>query len=122
MKKIFIIESNINYLHSLEAKFRLGGFSVETNSGNCEEIDLIRQIEAFMPEFIVLDLFLINIKSVAHLSKIPVFVYGSDNGENAEAKCLAQGAKYYFTKEELNCEGVFEKVKKIIQNQEILKK
>jgi len=127
MKKILIIEDDVNVLHGLEAMFRVDGFEVLLDSGDFLIKDIIHKIKIKKPDYIILDLVLpkvdgfelLNfIKSDEDVFMIPIFVFSDMSDEDIRVRCHNLGADYFFLKQDLNIQEFFSRVKKIIINRQ----
>lgn len=126
-KKIFLLEDDVNILYGLEAQFSTDNFEVESSEGEEDVEELLDNIRAFSPDYLVLDLILPKldgfevvkkIKEDEELSDLPIFIFTDLSDEDSKNRSLELGADYYFIKEEFDIYEFAEKVKKIINNKE----
>ncbi|MCF7860439.1 response regulator [Patescibacteria group bacterium] len=126
-KKIFILEDDVNILYGLETQLSASDFVVESSEGEEEVEELMNNIRAFSPDYMILDLILPKIdgfdiikrvKGDEELSDLPIFIFTDLSDEDSKRRSLDIGADYYFIKEEFDTYEFAEKVKKIINNQE----
>ena len=130
-KKIFIIEDDANILYGLEAEFTSADFEVEVSEGEEELEELMDLLSDFDPDYIVLDLILPKVDGFEVIKKIKehndlcekqIFIFTDLSDEDSRQRSLEMGADYVFFKEEFDIFEFTEKVKKIIHNQEKVKK
>lgn len=128
-KKIFIIEDEASLLYSLQAKFRIEGFEVMTDTGS-EQAEVINKILRFKPGYLILDLILPKvdgfvllkeIKNQEGISTIPIFIFTNLSDQESRAKGLKLGADYYLVKADFSIDQFVSKIKAIIRNQEKFK-
>lgn len=126
-KKIFIIEDDADITYGLESQFEAADFEVEIATGDEELEELMENIRAFEPDYIILDLILPKIDGFEIIKKIKedgelndkeIFIFTDLSDEDGRARSLEIGADYVFFKEEFDTFEFAEKVKKIIANQE----
>ncbi len=126
-KKIFIVEDDANILYGLESQFTAADIDVELSEANEEIEELIAEIKAFDPDYIILDLILPKIdgfevvrkiKSDDELSEKEIFIFTDLSDEDSRSRSLELGADYVFFKEEFDTFEFAEKVKKIVGNKE----
>jgi len=124
-KKIFIIEDDANLLSSLQAKFSLEGFQVETSSGNVEIQEIINDIKRSRSDYIVLDLILPRVDGFEIIKDLnadeetvdlPIFIFTNLSDQDSRSRGMELGAKYYFIKNDFSVDEFVEKIKKIINN------
>ncbi len=124
-KKLFIIENDANILYGLRAKFSVGGFQVEIDTGAGAVEEILSKIKIFNPDFIILDLILLKVDGFSILSGLkaengvagtPVFVFTSLSDEDSRERGNNLGADYYFIKNDFSIDEFAEKIKKIIFN------
>jgi DNA-binding response OmpR family regulator len=129
-KRIFIVEDDANILYSLKAKLAIVGFDVEVNIGT-SQIDIIKEITAFKPDLIVLDLILPKIdgfevlkdlKSSTETKNVPVFIFTNLSDEDSRTRGGELGCDLYFLKNLLNIDEFVNKIIKIFKNKEKLAK
>jgi DNA-binding response OmpR family regulator len=122
-KKLFITEDDANILSTLQAKFSVDGFQVETNAGTDEAREILKKVKIFKPDFIILDLLLPKtdgfeilkkIKGDNEISKTPVFIFTNLSDADSRARSEALGANYYFIKDDFMVDEFVEKVEKIV--------
>ncbi|MFH1522791.1 MAG: response regulator [Patescibacteria group bacterium] len=125
LKKIFIIEDDVNVLYSLQAKFSLNGFQVKTNSGNSVIQELIDEVKKFKPDYVILDLILPKVdgfeiikalKTEKETASSHIFVFTNLSDEDSRTRGIDLGAEQYFFKVDFGIDEFVEKVKKIIEN------
>ena len=125
-KKIFILEDDVNILYGLEAQFSADEFAVESSEGEEGLEELLDNIRAFSPDYLILDLILPKldgfevvkkIKEDDELSDLQIFIFTDLSDEDSKNRSLELGADYYFIKEDFDTYEFAEKVKKIISNQ-----
>ncbi len=125
-KKIFILEDDVNILYGLEAQFSADEFAVESSEGEEDLEELLDNIRAFSPDYLILDLILPKldgfevvkkIKEDDELSDLQIFIFTDLSDEDSKNRSLELGADYYFIKEDFDTYEFAEKVKKIISNQ-----
>lgn len=126
-KKIYIIEDDADLLYELESQFNADNFLTETSYGDEELLELIKNVEDFEPDYIILDLILPKvdgfellkkIKENSYLSLKPIFVFTDLSDEDSRARSLSLGADYIFFKNNFDAFEFAEKVKGIVRNQE----
>jgi len=131
IKKIHIIEDNVNILGGLQAKFSSLGMEVSISDGSGDIEHIMRAIIKIKPHYIILDLILPlvegleilqSIKANENIHSIPVFVFSDFSENDLKNKCLNLGADYYFVKNEFNLDQFVDKVIRIINNREKLAK
>ncbi len=129
IKKIFIIEDDVNILYGLESQFEAGGFEVEISEGGEEIEELMDRLRDFIPNYIILDLILPKldgfeivrrIKEDSELSDKEIFIFTDLSDEDSRQRSLELGADYFFFKEEFDTFEFAEKVKKIVENGDIV--
>ena len=127
-KKVFIIEDDINILHSLNAKFNSHGISTLTENGHSKLYEVIHRIILEKPDFIILDLILPEldgfeilgkIKSEGEISSIPIFIFSDMSEDDVKSKCEMLGSDYYFLKQDFNIDQFVVKIFKILKNKHI---
>lgn len=126
-KKIYIIEDDADLLYELESQFNADNFLTETSYGDEELLELVKNVEEFEPDYIILDLILPKIDGFELLKKIkensflslkPIFVFTDLSDEDSKARSLSLGADYIFFKNNFDAFEFAEKVKGIVRNQE----
>ncbi len=126
-KKIFIVEDDANILYGLESQFTAADIDVEISEANEEIEELMAEIKAFDPDYIILDLILPKIdgfevvrkiKADDELSEKEIFIFTDLSDEDSRSRSLELGADYVFFKEEFDTFEFAEKVKKIVGNKE----
>lgn len=126
-KKIFIIEDDVNILYGLQAQLSTD-FLVELSEGEEELEELISQIKAFSPDYLILDLILPKldgfevikrIREDDDLSNLPIFIFTDLSDEDSKSRSLELGADYYFIREEFDIFAFVDKVKKIISRPDL---
>jgi DNA-binding response OmpR family regulator len=131
VSKALIIDGNANFLYGLETKFVVSGIDVLTYDGTGYVEDIMQLLRQEKINFIISDLELPNfnglealekIKAEPTFSQIPYFIYTFINDEKVKIKSLNLGANYYFLKEEIGLDEFSLKVKKILFNQEKIKR
>src|SRR3989339_1147960 len=131
IKKIHIIEDNVNILGGLQAKFSSLGMEVSISDGSGDIEHIMRAIIKIKPHYIILDLILPlvegleilqSIKANENIHSIPVFVFSDFSENDLKNKCLNLGSDYYFVKNEFNLDQFVDKVIRIINNREKLAK
>lgn len=124
-RKIFIIEDDANVSSALKAKLAHDGYLTESGDGEDEKENILRRLEEFAPDYIIMDLalpridgfgLLYEIRARATAPKIPVFVFTDISDRDAKAMGERLGADYYFIKTELNIDEFVAKIEKIMNN------
>jgi DNA-binding response OmpR family regulator len=130
-KKLFIIEDDVNFLYSLQAKFSLEGFLVQTNTGLVPQEEILKEVKTFWPDFIILELALSmidgfsvlgSIKSDGQTVNTPVFIFTSLDAPEVKDRVINLGAEYYFSKNNYIIDDFVKSVNKIIANREKIKR
>jgi len=130
-KKIFIIEDDANTMASLQAKFSTSGYQVLTHNGVGTIEEVIKVFKETRPAYIILDLMLpqvdgfdllARVKADGDLTGVPVFVFTNFSDKDTKDRCEELGADHYFVKSDYSFDEFVEKVVKIIDNKENLKK
>lgn len=125
MKKIVIVEDDINILSSLTAKFSSFGYEVIAYRGIESINEILDSIKINDISFIILDLILPKIDGFDLLKKIkenmddiiaPVFVFSDVSDEDIRTRCDFIGADYFIIKQDLHIDEFVKKVLKIISN------
>jgi DNA-binding response OmpR family regulator len=126
-KKIFIIEDDADITYGLESQFEAADFEVEIATGDEELEELMENMRAFEPDYIILDLILPKVDGFEIVKKIKedgelndkeIFIFTDLSDEDSRSRSLEVGADYVFFKEEFDTFEFAEKVKKIVANQE----
>lgn len=126
-KKVYILEDDVNFLYSLQAKLSIFGFLVKTDFGNTDINTIMKEIKNNKSDFIILDLILPRVEGISVLkalksdeetSSLPVFVFTNMADKDSREKCLSLGASHVFSKGELSVDDLVEKIKKIFENKE----
>lgn len=124
-KKIFILEDDVDILYGLSAELSSEDYEVESSEGEEDMETLIRNINEFNPDYIILDLILPKldgfevlkkIKQEVELSEVPVFIFTDLSDEDSKERSLGMGADQYFLKDEFDIYSFSQKIKKIIEN------
>jgi DNA-binding response OmpR family regulator len=126
-KKLFILEDDANILSSLQAKFSMVNFECKTSNGNVEIEEVINNIRAYNPDYLIIDLILPKIdgfnviriiKEDEILKHKPLFVFTSLSDSDSRKKSESLGVDYFFVKGEISIDDFVEKTIKIIRNKE----
>ncbi len=124
-KKIFILEDDVDILYGISAELSSEDYEVESSEGEEDMETLIRNINEFNPDYIILDLILPKldgfevlkkIKQEVELSEVPVFIFTDLSDEDSKERSLGMGADQYFLKDEFDIYSFSQKIKKIIEN------
>lgn len=124
-KKIFILEDDVDILYGISAELSSEDYEVESSEGEEDMETLIRNINEFNPDYIILDLILPKldgfevlkkIKQETELSDVPVFIFTDLSDEDSRERSLGMGADQYFLKDEFDIYSFSQKIKKIIKN------
>ncbi len=122
--KILIIEDDANLLFSLQSKLRIEGFEIITDAGT-DEIMALEKINAFRPDYIILDIILpkINgldllqkIKAKTEISRIPVCIFTNLSDDDTRQQAKKYGADIFLLKTDFSIDEFVDKFKKIIAN------
>jgi len=125
MKKIFLIEDDVNLLYGLQAKFRVAEYEVMADESNGGVEAVIENIKKYKPDFIILDLILPaidgfilleKIKTQSEISRIPVFIFSNLSDSDSRLKSESLGASHYFLKSDFNLDSFVDKIHRLITN------
>ena len=129
--KLFIVEDDVNVLYSLQNKFSMEEFNVNTDTGNSRIESIVTKIKLFQPDYIILDLLLPridgfelmrSIRTDENTNNIPIFVFTNLSDQDSKARCEQLGAEQIFIKDDFSVDAFIEKVMKIIENKNKQKK
>ena len=128
MKKIVIVEDDINIMSALRANFSSLGYDVIGFDGSEAIGNIIESIQINVVNFIVLDLILPvvdgfellrEIKTKGEDIKSLVFVFSDVSDEDIKSRCDNIGADYFLLKEDFSPSEFVDKVVKILKNRNI---
>lgn len=125
LKRVLIIDDNINSCFGLRAKLNVDNFKAEVAETTNEEF-ILRDIEKIKPDIIILDVDLTHIDGYELLKKVKenkknfTIIYSSLTNYIAE-KCINLGADYCFSKNKVSLDELVIQLKKILKNKEKLK-
>lgn len=126
IKKVLLIEDDVNLLYGLQAKLRVEGFKIITDQG-LNRIETLEKITVFKPDYIILDIILPQIngfdllkemKGRREICQIPVFIFTNLSDSDSRQQAQKFGAEIYLVKADLNIDEFVAKFKKIIANKE----
>lgn len=127
MKKIFIIEDDADILSGLTNLFTSSDYEVETNDSMEELEEIIRKIERFQPNIVVLDIVLPKLDGLEIIKKIKendkinsaeIFIFTDLSDEDSKSRSVGLGANYYFLKSEFDIYTFSNKVMRITDREE----
>ena len=127
MKKIFIIEDDADILSGLTDLFTSNDYDVETNDSMEELDELVKKIERFQPDVVVLDIVLPKLDGLEIIKKIKesdkvgnseIFIFTDLSDEDSKSRSVGLGANYYFLKSEFDIYTFSNKVMRIIDREE----
>lgn len=127
MKKIFIIEDDADILSGLNDLFTSNDYEVETNDSMEELEEIIRKIERFQPNIVVLDIVLPKLDGLEIIKKIKendkinsaeIFIFTDLSDEDSKSRSVGLGANYYFLKSEFDIYTFSNKVMRITDREE----
>lgn len=127
MKKIFIIEDDADILSGLTNLFTSSDYEVETNDSMEELEEIIRKIERFQPNIVVLDIVLPKLDGLEIIKKIKendkinsaeIFIFTDLSDEDSRSRSVGLGANYYFLKSEFDIYTFSNKVMRITDREE----
>jgi DNA-binding response OmpR family regulator len=127
MKKIFIIEDDINILYGLRDIFSSNDYDVEINDSKDEIEDIVKSIQKFRPDAIILDLVLPKIDGLEILKSIKdhddiagteIFVFTDLSDEDGKTRSIGMGVNYYFMKNDFDIYAFSSKVMRIMERSE----
>ncbi len=127
MKKIFIIEDDVDILSGLNSIFTSNDYEVETNDSMEELEDIIKKIERFQPDIVVLDIVLPKLDGLEIIKKIKendkinnseIFIFTDLSDEDSKSRSVGLGANYYFLKSEFDIYTFSNKVMRITDREE----
>ena len=127
MKKIFIIEDDADILSGLTNLFTSNDYEVETNDSMEELEEIIRKIERFQPNIVVLDIVLPKLDGLEIIKKIKendkinsaeIFIFTDLSDEDSSSRSVGLGANYYFLKSEFDIYTFSNKVMRITDREE----
>ena len=123
--KILIIEDDANTLFALQAKLSLAGFVTETDTGNGSLNDIIRKVDGFSPDCLILDLVLpgkdgfdiiTHLKSGHSTRDIFLTVFTSLSDSDSLSKGSRLGVDCYLSKNDLAIDEVVSRLTNAIKN------
>lgn len=126
IKKILLIEDDVNLLYGLQAKFRIEGFETITDEG-LDKNEVLEKIMTLKPDYIILDIILpkINgldllkdIKARPEISRLPILIFTNLSDDDSREQAKRIGVDIYLIKADFNLDEFVSKFKKIISNQE----
>jgi len=127
MKKIFIVDQNINFLHALQVNLNLRGFQTTVFYLNEPAENIHQQIKIQQPHVLVTDIYpangykLINlIKSNPETANLPVFIFSSLADDESKNHSINLGADYFFSKNDLPTDEFINRFEKIIINKNLI--
>jgi DNA-binding response OmpR family regulator len=127
MKKIFIIEDDSDILSGLNDLFTSNDYEVETNDSMEELEEIIKKIEKFQPDIVVLDIVLPKLDGLEIIKKIKendkinnaeIFIFTDLSDEDSRSRSVGLGANYYFLKSEFDIYTFSNKVMRITDREE----
>lgn len=123
MKKIFIIEDDSDILYGLSDLFSSNDYEMELNDSMEELDELIKKIEKFQPEAIILDLVLPKLDGLEIIKRIKendkigqaeIFIFTDLSDEDSRSRSVGLGANYYFLKSEFDIYAFSSRVIRIL--------
>jgi DNA-binding response OmpR family regulator len=119
-KKILIIEDDINFLSSLQAKLSVEGFLVQTAKDGQEALHKLNQnIDLIVLDILLPDMsgfeVLQRIKSEPGIKEIPVVIVSNLSDQESQARGLKLGVKDYIVKPDYKIDQIVEKIKNLVQ-------
>jgi DNA-binding response OmpR family regulator len=127
MKKIFIIEDDSDILSGLTDIFSSNDYEVEGNDSIEELEEMIKKIEKFQPDIVVLDIVLPKLDGLEIIKKIKendkinnaeIFIFTDLSDEDSRSRSVGLGANYYFLKSEFDIYTFSNKVMRITDREE----
>ena len=123
MKKVFIIEDDVNILYGLRDIFASNDYEVGISDANDSLEDLLNQIREFKPKIIVLDLVLPKLEGLEIVRKIKeddvlssseIFIFTDLSDEDGRSRSVGLGANYYFVKSEFDIYSFANRIMRIM--------